>query len=266
MTTPAYNEIADLAHYTALMGRSIMDKLFFVDKVPADVIIDYGSADGALIEQLQIYYPAATMIGYDNNDGMNKIAAQKPLRNPGQAVHFTDNWDFVKANLDKSKKTALILSSVVHEIYAYLEVKEIDVFWNRVFNSGFDYIIFRDMIPSRSIDRAADINDIAKIYRKYLRTAALNDFENNFGSIESNRNLVHFLLKYRYAEPNWAREVKENYFPFYREDLLAMLPMEYEIIYHDHFVLPYLREEIKKTFRIDLRDSTHLKMILQKND
>jgi hypothetical protein len=76
--------------------------------------------------------------------------------------------------------------------------------------------------------------------------------------------LVHFLLKYKYVQPNWSREVKENYFPFYREELLAKIPNEYEIIYHEHYVLPYLKNQIMKDFRIDLKDATHLKMILQR--
>lgn len=265
--TTEYNEIADLAHYNGLMARSMIDKLFFVDKIPAvDVIVDFGSADGILIDKLQEFYPDAWLFGYDNNDEMNKLAAQRPKRHGNrQLVQFVNSWDLIQDVIgQKEKKSALILSSVIHEIYAYLEVRQIDTFWERVFNTGFDYIIIRDMIPSRSIERSADINDIAKVYRKYRKTGELNDFENNFGSIESNRNLVHFLLKYRYTQPNWAREVKENYFPLYREDLLAMLPIEYNITYHDHFALPFLRQCIYDTFRIDLKDSTHLKLILQK--
>jgi hypothetical protein len=263
----AYNEIADFAHYNGLMGRSLIDKLFFVDKVNPDIIVDFGSADGLLIDRLQEFYPDAQLFGYDNNPTMNELANARPKRHGNrQVVMFCEQWglieDVVKHN--PNKKSALILSSVIHEIYTYLETKQIDTFWDRVFKTGFDYIIIRDMIPSRSIERASDINDIAKVYRKYLKTSELKDFENNFGSIETNRNLVHFLLKYRYTEPNWAREVKENYFPLYREDLLAMLPIEYNIKYHDHFALPFLRQHIYDTFRIDLKDNTHLKMILQR--
>jgi hypothetical protein len=256
-----FNEVADLSRYNSLMGRAIMDKLFFVDKVPADLIVDFGSADGLLIENLIPWYPSTTrFMGYDNCPEMNALAAKRC-----PSAFFTDDW----AQIEKAIATipgekALVLSSVVHEVYHYSEVREIDTFWKRVFESGFDYIVLRDMIPSRSVDRPADMNDVAKVYRKFLRTFELKDFETNFGSIESNRNLLHFLLKYKYTSPNWAREVKENYFPLYREDLLAAIPYDYEILFEHHFVLPYLRQQVRKDFRIDIKDPLHLKLILQK--
>ena len=251
-----YNEIVDIQSYNVSMGRPIMDKLFFVDKVNADVIVDYGSADGCLIEHLLPWYPNAKFIGYDNNVEMNKLAKNRC----GERAQFFDNWEDVESNC--TGNTAVVLSSVIHEVYHYSQAKEIDTFWDRIFK--FNSIVIRDMVPSRSIDRQADINDIAKVYRKFLHTFALKDFETNFGSIESNRNLIHFLLKYRYTQPNWAREVKENYLPLYREELLAKLPNEHEIIYHEHYVLPFLRQRVMADFNIDLKDSTHLKIILQK--
>lgn len=253
-----FNEITDIHTYNALMNRAIMDKLFFVDKIDANTVVDYGSANGCLIKNLVSWLPNVNFIGYDNNQEMNELAQAncKDFAN----VKFFDDWSKVKQNC--AGKTAVVLSSVIHEVYHYSEIKEIDNFWNRIFQ--FDYIIIRDMIPSRSVNRSSDINDVAKIYRKFLKTSELEDFENNYGSIENNRNLVHFLLKYKYVQPNWSREVKENYFPFYREELLAKIPNEYEIIYHEHYVLPYLKNQIMKDFRIDLKDATHLKMILQR--
>lgn len=270
---PEYNEIGDLRSYNVSMGRPIMDKLFFVDKVNANVIVDYGSADGLLIEHLMPWYPDAQFIGYDNNPEMNRLARQ---RCGNGRVRFFEDWTELQnhiwgsvpghgaATAEKPQRTAIILSSVVHEVYHYSEVKEVDTFWSRVFGPLFDAVIIRDMIPARSIDRPADVNDIAKVYRKFLQTFELKDFETNYGSIESNRNLVHFLLKYRYTQPNWAREVKENYFPLYREDLLAHIPVEYDITYHEHFVLPFLRRQVMHDFRIDLKDPTHLKLIVER--
>jgi hypothetical protein len=54
------------------------------------------------------------------------------------------------------------------------------------------------MIPARSVDRPSDVNDVMKVYRKFLNTKVLHDFQNVWGGIEGNRNLVHFLLKYKY--------------------------------------------------------------------
>lgn len=91
----------------------------------------------------------------------------------------------------------------------------------------------------------------------------LNDFENKQGSIERNKNLLHFLMKYKY-EKNWKREVLENYFPIPLEELLSMIPPSYQIVYKDVFALPFTKEAIKKDFDIDIKDTTHLKLILQK--
>ena len=129
-----------------------------------------------------------------------------------------------------------------------------------------DYVIIRDMIPSEKIDRASDINDVRKVLRKFYGTKELNDFQSKWGNIENNKNLVHFLLKYKYVQPNWNREVKENYLPIYREKLLCLFPDEFEVLYHEHYTLPYIKENIMKDFRIELKDATHLKIIFKKKE
>jgi len=74
---------------------------------------------------------------------------------------------------------------------------------------------------------------------------------------------MHFLLKYKYLQPNWNREVRENYFPLYREKLLSMIPDNYSILYHEHFTLPYIKESVKEDLGIEIKDNTHLKLILK---
>lgn len=271
----SFSNIQSYNLYNDRMSKAIMDKLFFVDKVNANLIVDFGCADGLIIKNLQNWYePSTNFIGFDNDEYMCQVA--KKNFSDQKNVTITNNWEEISKKVaevryrvgeDGAKvghKTALNLSSVIHEIYHYSETKEIDAFWHKVFKTGFDYIIVRDMIPSRSIDRISDINDVAKVYRKFLDKKELRDFENLWGSVESNKNLVHFLLKYQYTTPNWDREVKENYIPLYRENLLAMLPNEYTISYHEHFVLPWLKRAVKKDFNIELKDNTHFKMILER--
>lgn len=261
------NQIANYDTYNTRMAKPLMDKLFFVDKVDANLIVDYGCADGLLIQHLCNWYPDGTeFIGFDNDLKMVDLAKK---RFPEYCnAYFTDNWNSVINAVieakNRGKKTALNLSSVIHEVYSYGDVEAIGGFWQRVFCGNFDYIIIRDMMPNRTVDRAADINDIAKVYRKFLHRKELRDFETRWGSVESNKNLVHFLLKYTYTQPNWEREVKENYIPLYREDLLAMLPDAYAIGYHEHYVLPWLKRGVKNDFGIELKDPTHIKIILEK--
>ena len=263
------NNITNYATYNERMAKPLIDKLFFVDKVDADVFVDFGCGDGTLIRQLVNWYPKAHFIGYDNDPTMlsQNFSRKELTAEDNSRVDLYHDWDFLATFLKEAKvynqKTALILSSVIHEVYHYTDVKEIELFWKRVFTSGFDYVIIRDMIPCESIDRPSDVNDVAKILRKFRKSKELQDFHNCWGSITNNKNLVHFLLKYQYAEPNWEREVKENYIPLYWEDLLAMLPIKYSILYHEHYVLPYIKRQIKQDFEIELKDPTHLKMVLE---
>lgn len=181
MTNTAFSDIADLEAYNARMGKGVMDKLFFVDKIDPESIIDFGCADGLMIEHLRPWFPNAKFVGYDFDPKM--IEAAKNRITPGHLTpaFFTTNWS--EALVSAPGKTAILLSSIVHEIYHYQEPHEVDAFWKRIFDPGFDYIVFRDMIPARSIDRPSDINDVARIYRKFLNTNQLQDFENKWGSI-----------------------------------------------------------------------------------
>lgn len=263
----AYSEIGDREEYNALMEKSLMDKLFFVDKIDPDVVLDFGCATGSLLEHIALWIPDGGFVGYDIDDEMIDGAESKFLDRTDNKFTFCRNWDQVLKHIELAhkhgKKIAVVLSSIIHEVYHYSEPTEVDQFWRRIFGSGFDYIVIRDMMPSHSIDRPSDMNDVARVYHKFLHTPQLQDFTNVWGSVENNRQLTHFLLKYQYQSPNWEREVKENYLPLFREDLLAMIPREYRVIYHEHYVLPYIRRKVRTDLGIELKDPTHLKLILE---
>lgn len=257
-------EIKNYSVYTESMKKSLLDKIFFMDKIDANVIIDYGCADGTLIHFLHTLFPETKYIGFDIDTEMLEEAKNKFSHDVlGNSVIFTDEWEDVEIIASKANNTALVLSSVIHEIYAYGTRKDVDDLWERVFGTRFDYIVIRDMIPSISIDKKSDINDVKNVLRKG-DGRQLRDFEQVWGSIEQNKNLIHYLLKYRYKE-NWERESKENYFPLTREELLSLIPDKYDIEFHEHFVLPFIRKTVRSDFNIDIKDNTHLKLILSRN-
>jgi hypothetical protein len=255
------NEAPAITNYKAYnhrMDLSMIDKLFFLDKIQPDLVVDFGCAAGTLLKNLRYFSSVMRLIGYDNDPNM--VAHSSPT------INIISDWDKVLAAIEISEgNSAIVLSSVIHEVFHYGSKADIDAFWERVFKTGFKYIVIRDMMPSRSIDRVSCPNDVKKIYHKFLGTKALTDFERIWGSIENNRNLVHFLLKYRYLEPNWEREVRENYIPIAREDLLAKIPMEYDVVFHEHYVLPYVLQTVRDDTGIELKDPTHLKLILRRN-
>jgi hypothetical protein len=254
------DNIQNYDQYNKRMELSLIDKVFFADKIPNDIslIVDYGCADGTLTGVLKCFFTNATIIGYDIDEKMIDIAKNK---NPH--VMFLSSLKEIDHIRAKSKgKDAVIISSIIHEIYSYCKPKEISDFWNYIYFSDFNYVCVRDMMVSMSVDRSSDMNDVVKVLRKYHRTKELMDFQANWGNIENNKNLIHFLLKYKYMQPNWEREVKENYIPVYREDFLSQIPCHYEIIFHEHYSLPYLKEQIKADMNLTIKDPTHIKLIL----
>lgn len=249
--------ITNYQTYNGRMCLSVIDKLFFADKIDTDLVVDFGCADGALLKRLKLLKPELKVAGYDTDSTMAKEAtADVPI-----FAHWSPVMDIVK----QAKSATIVLSSVIHEVFHYGSRADIGDFFKKIYENGFKFIVIRDMVPSRGIDRVSNINDVKKVYHKFFGSKALNDFESVWGSIENNRNLVHFLLKYRYLEPNWEREVRENYIPISREELLSKVPAEYDVLFHEHYVLPYIWTTVKADVGIELKDPTHLKMILMKN-
>ena len=148
-------------------------------------------------------------------------------------------------------------------MYSYGTEASVTEFWDRVFGSGFKYIAIRDMMVSENTTGAADPADIEKARKLFPEKLA--EYEHIWGSIEDRFHLVHYLLKYSYTE-NWEREVNENYLPLKVEALLRMIPEEYEIVYSEHYVLPYVKQQIKRDSGIDLKDATHFKILLKRKE
>lgn len=256
--------ISNYTVYTEGMRKSLLDKAYFMDKVDAKVFVDYGCADGALIKFLYALFPEYQYIGYDISEEMIEKAKVQFDDDAEGSVLFTTDWDEVMRYAKMGNQSvALILSSVIHEVYSYGTARDTHEFLERITSGDWDYIVLRDMVPSMSIDRQADINDVRQVMVN-ADSPQLNEFERRWGSIESNRNLVHFLMKYRYTD-NWTREVRENYFPVTKEEFFQLVPQEYSIAFYEHFRLPYAVKTIKRDFGITLRDNTHMKVIFEKD-
>lgn len=250
-------KISDYTGYLSGMDKSYMDKLFFMDKVnDIDFIFDYGCADGSILSHAREMDHKIQMIGYDINPKMVNIAGEK------EGIYASWNLNDC-LRIIKPEKTLLNLSSVIHEVYSYSQPDEINSFWNMVFDNGFKYISIRDFSLSRSADKISDVEDYSKVLR-YGKHDYITDFEDRWGSLKNNRALIHFLMKYRYAE-NWSRENNENYFPLTIEKLLSMIPTDrYEIVYFQNYVLPFTLNKVKHDFDITIRDNTHVKILLKR--
>jgi len=257
-------KISNMSVYTEEMKKTLLDKCYFIDKVDAKIIVDFGCADGTLLKFIHdVFGDAYLLIGYDNNLEMIELACQD-----GEGIHFVSQWEQVLDLMHSYQQehsdaqSAIVLNSVIHEVLDYCDSQQIDEFWGRVWSGDFDFVCVRDMMPNQDIDRYADPDEVAKVRTK-ANHEKLRDFEENQGPITNNKNLVHYLLKYRYSI-NWEREVRENYFPLTTRQYLAMIPDNYCIDYYVEYLLPFIKWKVIEDFGITLRDSTHVKVVVRK--
>lgn len=257
--------IADFDDYIEGMKMSMEDKLFFVDKLDFDVIVDFGCANGTFLSLVQNMKPNVKLIGYDLDDTM-LLKAESIL---GEEALLTSRWEQVVLELSKYEKPLLNLSSVIHEVYSYSHSSVIKKFWEQqVFGGNFKWITIRDMIPSVEIhkDERKSFEDDVKRVKDLADPYYLESFEERWEPIENNyRTFVHFLLKYRYID-NWQRELNENYLPVSLETVKKKIPSSYKIISEEDFVVPFIKEKVMEDFGILIKHSTHTKMIILNNN
>ena len=258
------NPISNYDDYVEGMQKSIEDKLFFINNINFDVIVDFGCANGIFLSKIKQLRPNVKLIGYDLDDNM----LDKAHETLGSNVLLTSNWNDVVLEVAKYKNPLLNLSSVIHEVYSYSHSSIIKKFWEKqVFGNNFKFITIRDIIPSVEIHKDEIIKykeDIQKV-RKTVDPFYLNSFEIRWGVIDDiYRTFVHFLLKYKYID-NWNREVNENYLPVSLETVKKKIPSSYSIVYEKDFIVPFIEDQIMKDFGIKITHSTHTKLILKNN-
>lgn len=257
--------INDTDCYTVEMAKSLIDKVFFLDKVDAGLFVDFGCADGAMLAFIDRVFPGVSLVGFDSDEAMVERARRT---NPGKGIVYTSSWDEVDEQVRRHRtagvKSCLVLSSVIHEAHSYLSQAGLEAMWNRVWGgdkASFDYVAIRDMMVSRATTRPADPIQVARI-RQVFDPERLDEWEAQWGSIDENWSMVHFLLTYLY-EKNWSREVRENYLPVSYEAFLSSIPSRFFPVFKEHFTLPFLRRRVREDFGIDLADRTHLKLVLE---
>jgi len=262
--------IKDISVYRTEMAKSMIDKLFFIDKINPGLIVDFGCADGTMLKYIRDLKPDIILIGYDVSQEMIDIAKSKneiwQEYDEEQIPVFTSDWTLierlVKYHTSKGVECAITLSSVIHEVYSYGTEDTIKQFWKRLFNTEFSYIVVRDMLLSKNSVHDSEIGDIQKIYNS--QNPHIEEFETMWGKISNYKNLLHYLLKFRYNK-NWFRELRENYLPITLEDMMSKIPTEkYSYDFYSHYLLPFIEQSVKEEFDIKLSEPTHIKLILKK--
>jgi len=272
VTKPAMSNfpaIIDLSGYTEKMRKSFLDKTFFLEKIDATVIIDYGCADGSMIEFMWKMFPEYHYFGYDIDPKMIALAKKKEIK-----ATFTTDFDIIQRAVAKLRKdghkSAVVCSSIIHEIYSYKVNASDEIFWRNVMMNWFDYVVIRDMaIDNDTKTTVLPAGAVWKIANYYLDhkddSYILRDFQKKWGPLTTVGNLVHFLLKYRYKN-NWERELNENYLPLTYEELVLKIEKygTYNQVYENHFTLPWLIGKVEEDFQLELEVPTHIKLIYKR--
>ena len=257
-------EIEDYAVYNDRMRRSMWDKAFFMDKIPgAEVLVDYGCADGSLIRFLQGLFPAMRFVGFDIDPSMVAAARKQGIANAWFCSELPEVLDCLRSLGADAARTAVNYSSVLHEVFHYGTDPEPFRAFVRAVSPR--YLVVRDMMY-RSADPLAEVPAAAeRRVRDLLPAWQVRDFERCWGSIRLRKNLVHLLLKYKYTE-NWDRECAENYFSYDDAMLAGLLDPDgrYRPIFLSRYILPWVRCDMQDRFGIDPGDecTTHFALIL----
>lgn len=250
--------------YTKRMEASLQEKLYFLGSLSPDVkyILDFGCANGVLLEAVS--RTGYTCFGIDNDEYMRKLTQAR--MNTTEKCIYKSIGEFLKFNREKVGQTAIILSSVMHEVFHYnSEDDALDII-KEIFTAGFKQICIRDMALNSDlyISSPKPLLEVEKIKNHYLYDSYINHLGHE---IKSYADLYHFLLKYRYAE-NWDRELNENYIMHPMEKLLGIFKRymgvnNYSINYFEHKVLEYTQNKVYEDFGILMNKAVNYKIIYE---
>ena len=247
----------DMVAYNHEMSKSWYDKIGFIDKIfePIDVVVDFGCADGAVTRFIKSFFNGKLVIGYDLPEVLEANGLEGEVDDFG--VMYLSDWKDVMKRVESRGKSLLVMNSVLHEIFNYMQPNEISELFGNLFNGSFNYIWIRDMYISDPVMDTNRTVEFDNAINKIKATDGLNkrftDFVYVSGVPDRWYGLMHFLMKCRF-ERNWDREVHEDYTDFREnwEYLKNILNNKYEATFKDIYLLPYIQYINKKELAVDL--------------
>lgn len=266
--------IANVNTYIASMATTIYDKCWWIDKLPPeiDTVLDFGCASGDLAVMVDRIAPGRfRYIGCDNSSEMLALARSNlALQLSGANVLFFPYIEGALGFCDPSK-TVLVLNSVLHEVYSYLNGAKREILLSHLFDSGFRVVAIRDMhypndLPSISASGVLE----SKYADKWIEFCSICSTRGDAFQRTSIR-LHEFLLKYRY-DANWERESVEQYLWDWTHRLSQAWYIShseetpYRIEYINDFYIPFLSARAKADFDLNWKINTHRKMLLYQNE
>lgn len=254
--------------YTEEMRKSIWDKAFFMDKIiGAKIVIDFGCADGAMIDMLAPLFPSIMFIGYDSNQILIEKANNTITYPNVKFFHKNEFWNMIYYIKDSecSDRITINFSSVLHEVFSETEDDSLYVVKALIEELQPRYISIRDMYFDYSkniVTEAIRDNIFANIHPD---PNLLDEFKKEHGTVAIWRNMIHFLMKYQWKDNGWEEEMREDYFSWRINDVLKLID-NYHVSFESHYQLPYYTEVVWKGLPISPDIHTHAQFVLRRDD
>lgn len=255
--------IKDYKVYLDRMDASLIDKCWWVDKIPDDIdtVVDFGCAAGHLKKALDVLCPNRfRYIGIEVDNTLYEACVKS-----GIEVYSTMANTVMKTDIDLDH-TVLVMNSVIHELLTYdlgawTKLKAMNIL-------GFKYIAIRDMhIPPEHCQMTLPTQ--FKLIER-IKESPYGQQWNDFCKVVEDREklyrtstiaITEFLLKYRYKE-NWTRECYEQYLWNWSELIFKSYSRQEE----QRFYIPFLKQKIYEDFKAVLAIPTHIRLLLERID
>lgn len=244
-----------LQAYTDAMAKGMEDKLFFLPHLPTgSAVLDFGCADGRMIEALAIRRPDLHVAGLDCSPLALDQARARGVTNP----LFADTADAAGwvERTAKTRNVVLVANSVVHEVVHYGPANAWSEFWRFVADTPFWGMALRDFSLSQH-DALAPGGAFAKAVRAGLPDWQRQSFERTWGPIVDQGRAVHAALKAPWTQ-SWDREGPENYFPVLREAMAEQVHRLFTPVVWNPHVHAYTDGDTVRRFGQHLPCTTHL--------
>ena len=264
--------IRDNDIYLSNMSKSFADKAWFVKYIRPGIttIVDFGGGSGEFCQYVdRILSFRKRPMRYVVIDNNQEFAVKAEMNG---FMTFSSLGDFRASRVCDPAQALLVMSSVIHEVYSYQEENgPAEDFWKEVGGCKFRQIAIRDMSMNENAYRTVPKSAVAWIYENVFMSdlpikgvplrQQTESFEARWGAIcdpstgrVNVKNLVHFLIKYRYVE-NWDREVNEDYLPVTQDRLAGIIiGMGYQLTHKESSKLEFYARQWAKDFRLNRPD------------
>ena len=279
-----YNEI----DYIETMNSVINHKRILLDFIKGKNVLDVGPGGGALMDLILDSFDNIKIYGIDISSNIIDELNTKMIKENRNYNLIKGNALNIKDYFKKGSLDTIIYSSIIHELFSYIEYEGKKFNHNTIITSlknSYDIlsiggrIIIRDGIMSESNENRIiefknknDLN-ILKRYKNDFKGRTINYTQINDNSVMMNVNdSMEFLYTYTWGEESYPMEVQEQFGYYTKKEYEHMVKNNLpnaKIIYSKSFLQSGYIEHLKSKINyydeyyntVDLPDSTYILVI-----